>query len=239
MLLRRWNDLPNHMKNDSVQKYYDILQKKHLILFFKSLFDFAIGIILLAILSPAFLIISIAVKIDSPGPVLFRQIRVTQYGRRFWIYKFRTMVPNADRIGPQIAAGNDVRVTKVGRVLRKKHLDEFPQLLNIIKGDMSFVGTRPEIPKFVEQYTDEMMATLLLRAGITSNASIQYKDEEKMMKFPDTEEVYLHIILPEKMKVNLKSIEKYSIFNDISVMFRTVIKTTKDARLKKVEDLVR
>jgi Sugar transferases involved in lipopolysaccharide synthesis len=182
-----------------------------------------------------FLAIIAEIKIDSPGQAFFKQQRVTQYGKLFNIYKFRTMVETADKIGPKIAANNDARVTKVGRVLRKKRLDEIPQLLNVIKGEMTFVGTRPEVPKFVEKYTDEMMATLLLRAGVTSKTSLQYKNEEKIMqKATDMEKTYIDFILPEKMKINLKSIEEYSIPDEIKTLIMTVIKTRKKAKSYKL-----
>src|SRR5690554_5057197 len=170
MVLKRWEDLPEKIKNEDVKRYYDILSKKRISLVIKRIFDLVLAIILLIILSPLFIILSIAIKIDSKGPIMFRQTRVTQYGKKFKIFKFRTMINNADKIGSQITTKNDVRVTRVGRVMRKFRLDEIPQLLNIIAGDMSFVGTRPEVPKYVEKYTDKMMATLLLPAGVTSEA---------------------------------------------------------------------
>ena len=154
---------------------------------------------------------------------MFRQVRVTQYGKQFRIFKFRTMVNNADKIGTQVTTKNDARVTKVGKFLRKCRLDEIPQLLNIILGDMTFVGTRPEVVKYVDKYTDEMMATLLLPAGVTSEASIQYKDEELLLAHADdADETYINEVLPEKMKYNLRSIETFSFSSDIRTMLRTV-----------------
>ena len=224
MILKRWEDLPEFMKNKSVEKYYYILYRKRLSLIMKRIFDFVLAIITLIILLPLFIILSVAIKMDSRGPIMFRQIRVTQYGKKFKIFKFRTMVNNADKIGSQITTKNDARVTRVGRVLRKFRLDEIPQLFNIIVGDMSFVGTRPEVPKYVERYTDEMLATLLLPAGVTSEASIQYKDEELLLtNASDVDEVYINRVLPEKMKYNLKSMEYFSLLNDIKTMFKTVI----------------
>jgi lipopolysaccharide/colanic/teichoic acid biosynthesis glycosyltransferase len=173
------------MKNTEVRRYYDILEKKKLSLFVKRLFDIVTSAIFLILLSPVFLILSIIIRLDSKGSVLFKQTRVTQYGRHFTIFKFRTMVKNAEKIGSQVTRSDDVRITRIGRSLRKYRLDEIPQLLNIIKGDMSFVGTRPEVVKYVELYTDEMLATLLLPAGVTSNASIEYKDEESILKVAD------------------------------------------------------
>lgn len=224
MILKSWEQLPGNMKNESVRKYYDILYRKRFSLVPKRIFDLVLAIITLIILSPLFIILSIAIKIDSKGPVMFSQTRVTQYGKKFRIFKFRTMVNNADKIGSKITTKNDVRVTRIGRVLRKYRLDEIPQLFNIIAGDMSFVGTRPEVPKYVERYTNEMMATLLLPAGVTSEASIQYKDEELLLtNVSDVDEVYVNKVLPEKMKYNLKSIEEFSLLSNIKTMVKTLI----------------
>lgn len=223
-MIKQWDDLPVSMKNDYVLKYYEILRKKKIYFFLKKIFDVSLAFIILAMLLPIFVLVSILIKIDSKGPIIFRQVRVTQYGKKFNIYKFRTMVNNAEKIGTQITTQNDSRVTKVGKVLRKLRLDEIPQLFNIIKGDMSFVGTRPEVVKYVEKYTDEMMVTLLLPAGITSEASIQYKDEERLLaKVDDADEIYINRVLPDKMNYNLKSIEEFSFFCDIKIMFKTVL----------------
>lgn len=224
MILRKWEDLPDNMKKDSVKKYYDSLYKKRLSLLVKRIFDVVIAIFTFIMLSPVFIIISIAIKMDSKGPVMFRQVRVTQYGKQFKIFKFRTMVNNADKIGAQITAKNDIRVTKVGNILRKFRLDEVPQLFNIVSGDMSFVGTRPEVVRYVDKYTDEMMATLLLPAGVTSEASIQYKNEEQLLaNADDVDEAYVNDVLPKKMKYNLRSIDAFSFLGEIKTMFRTVI----------------
>ena len=223
MISRGWEDLPDNMKNDSVKKYYGLLHKKKLSLFSKRVFDIVVAVAVLIMLSPIFIILSLAIKVDSKGPVMFRQVRVTQYGRQFRIFKFRTMVNNADKMGTQVTTKNDARVTKVGKFLRKSRLDEIPQLLNIIFGDMTFVGTRPEVVKYVDKYTDEMMATLLLPAGVTSEASIQYKDEELLLAHADdADETYINEVLPEKMKYNLRSIETFSFSSDIRTMLRTV-----------------
>ncbi len=187
------------MKVPSVKKYYDILYKKRFSLFFKRVFDIVMALIVLIVSLPVFIFIGIAIKLDSRGPVLFRQVRVTQYGREFKIFKFRTMVINADKLGTQVTTKNDNRITGVGKFIRKIRLDEIPQLFNVLLGDMSFVGTRPEVVKYVEKYTDEMLATLLLPAGITSKASIQYKNEEKLLSNADNaDEVYINQVLPEK-----------------------------------------
>lgn len=223
MLLRKWENLPENMKNENVKRYYELLYKKRFSICAKRIFDVIVSIITFIILFPVFSIISVAIKMDSRGPIMFRQVRVTQYGKRFRIYKFRTMVYNADIIGAQVTTKGDARVTKIGKILRKYRLDEFPQLFNIILGDMSFVGTRPEVVKYVERYTDEMMATLLLPAGVTSEASIQYKDEELLLtNTDDVDETYVNDVLPEKMRYNLRSFEEFNFLNDIKTMFRTV-----------------
>lgn len=240
MVLKSWDDLPENMRNDSVKRYYEILEEKRTSLIMKRLFDFFVAIITLVILLPLFLLISIAIKIDSKGPVMFRQVRITQYGKPFRIFKFRTMVNNAESLGTQVTTKNDGRVTRVGKILRKLRLDEVPQLLNIITGDMTFVGTRPEVLKYVEKYSEEMMATLLLPAGVTSEASIQYKNEELLLANTDNvEEIYLNKVLPEKMKYNLEAIEQFSFYNDIKIMIRTVLTVIqRDMITEKVSDVV-
>lgn len=144
---------------------------------------------------------------------------------KFKIYKFRTMVTDAEKLGSQVTSDNDARVTRVGKKIRSCRLDELPQLFNIIKGDMSFVGTRPEVPRYVKQYTPEMYATLLLPAGVTSKASICFKDEDTMLKnTSNVDETYVKEVLPEKMKYNLEEIRQYKFINDILTMIKTVIK---------------
>jgi len=222
-MLKKWEDLPRELRNKEVKKYYDILitRKKSIVL--KRIFDFVVACIALFILLPVFIIISILIKIDSKGPIFYKQTRVTQYGKRFKILKFRTMVNHADKIGPQITTYNDDRITRVGKLLRRLKLDEIPQLINIILGDMSFVGTRPEVIKYVEKYTPEMMATLLLPSGVTSEASIQYRNEELLLEsVDDVDKIYIQEVLPKKMEYNLKSIEKFSFFGDIKIMIRTL-----------------
>jgi len=226
--LKKWEDLPINMKNDSVSKYYNLLYKKRFSLLAKRIFDIVTAILMFIILLPVFITISIAIKIDSKGPVMFRQVRVTQYEKHFKIFKFRTMVSNAEKLGAQVTTKDDTRITNVGRILRKFRLDEIPQLFNIVLGDMSFVGTRPEVVKYVERYTDEMMATLLLPAGVTSEASIQYKDEEQFLANADNvDEIYVNKVLFEKMKYNLRSIETFSFFREIKTMFKTVVAVIK------------
>ena len=226
--MRKWNDLPKEMQVEQVKKYYEILQCHKGSLLAKRIFDIIVASLLVVILSPILLLLSILIKIDSPGPVMFRQVRVTTYGKPFRIFKFRTMVNNADKIGTQVTTKGESRVTRMGKMLRGCRLDELPQLFNVLKGEMSFVGTRPEVEKYVAHYTDEMKATLLMPAGITSRASIEYKDEERLLESAENaDEVYIHQVLPEKMKYNLRAIEKFSFWDDIKTMFATVIAVVK------------
>lgn len=223
MRMISWEKLPPQMQTEAVKPYYEILQKKQIGLIFKRLFDIVVSLIMLLILSPVFLILAIAIKLDTEGPVFYRQVRVTQYGKEFHIFKFRTMVNNADKIGSQVTVGGDNRITRVGKVIRECRLDEIGQLLNILGGSMTFVGTRPEVPKYVEKYTPEMWATLLLPAGVTSEASIRYKDEAALLDAAeDVDTTYIQDVLPGKMKYNLRSIQEYSFFKDIETMFQTV-----------------
>lgn len=223
MKLKAWESLPQYMQNDAVREYYDILAKRTSSLVVKRLFDIVVSAIMLIVVSPVLLILAVWIKLDSQGPVFFRQARITQYGRVFRIFKFRTMVNNADKIGSQVTVGNDSRITKVGAKIRKLRLDELPQLINVLLGDMSFVGTRPEVKKYVDAYTDEMYATLLLPAGITSEASIRYKDEDELLAGAvDVDKVYVEQVLPGKMKYNLEAVKKFSFVGEIATMFRTV-----------------
>ena len=222
-MLKNWNKLPEYMRTDEVRPYYDLLQRKKLSLFFKRVFDIVVSLIMIILCSPILLIISILIVKDSKGGVFYRQERVTQYGRVFRIFKFRTMVQNADQIGTQVTVSNDSRITKIGSKLRDCRLDELPQLFNIFLGDMTFVGTRPESVHYVKSYTNEMYATLLLPAGVTSEASIQYKDEADLLnQADDVDSVYINEVLPEKMKYNLNSIKEFSFFKEIATMLRTV-----------------
>lgn len=222
-MLCKWDELPASMKNDEVRVYYDILQKKKASLYLKRAFDLVCAFGLLLLLGIPMLIIAFMIKRDSEGPVFYRQERVTTYGKKFRIHKFRTMVNNADKIGSAVTVGGDARITKIGAKLRGTRLDEFPQVFDVINGDMSFVGTRPEAVKYVEKYTPEMMATLLLPAGITSEASIRYKDEAELLDAADdVDKVYVEDVLPGKMKYNLQSIREFSFIGDIVTCFRTV-----------------
>lgn len=223
-ILISWENLPENMKNEKVREYYNILQSKKYSLIFKRIFDLIFSIFFALISSPLMLVVAVIIKLDSPGKIIFKQKRVTEGGRVFEIFKFRTMVENAEKLGAQVTTGEDLRITKCGKWLRKLRIDEFPQIFNIIKGDLSFVGPRPEVVRYVKEYTPEMLATLLIPAGVTSTASILYKDEAKLLenaKNPD--EVYIQEILPEKMKYNLDYIKKFGIIYDFKVIIKTVI----------------
>ena len=200
MKIINWEQLPQEMQCSEVKEYYDILKKKKTGLFFKRLFDISVSIVMLVALFPIFLILAVAIKLDSPGPVFFRQERLTQYGKKFRIFKFRTMVSGAHKMGSQVTVKNDARITRVGAVIRKCRLDEICQLSDVLRGTMTFVGTRPESLKYTACYTPEMKATLLLPAGVTSLASIYYKDEADLLEnADDADEVYINKILPDKM----------------------------------------
>ena len=222
-MLRRWEDLPDFMRIDEVKPYWQALDRKKGQLLLKRGFDIVLALILGLVLCLPMLFIAVFIKLGSRGPVFYRQERVTTYGKHFRIHKFRTMVVNADRIGTAVTAQDDNRITKTGAVLRRFRLDEFPQLIDVLKGDMSFVGTRPEAVKYVEQYQPEYFATLLMPAGITSEASIRYKDEGELLAGQsDVDKVYVEQVLPEKMKWNLQSIREFSLGKDFMTMFRTV-----------------
>lgn len=222
MILCKWEKLPPQLQTEEVRPYYELLRKKRFSLFWKRVFDILVSVVLLLILSPVFLILAIAIKLDSRGPVFYRQVRMTQYGREFRIFKFRSMVQNADK-GSLVTVGNDSRITRVGKLIRKCRLDEICQLIDVFRGTMTFVGTRPEVPKYVAAYTPKMMATLLLPAGVTSLASIYYKDEDMLLEeAEDVDKVYVEKVLPDKMHFNLKAIKNFSFFGDIKVMFMTV-----------------
>ena len=222
-MLKDWDELPDFMRVLEVRSYYDILKKKQVSLLLKRVFDFVTAILLFLILAIPIALIAVWIKLDSEGPVFYRQERVTTYGRRFRIHKFRTMVNNADKIGTAVTVSGDVRITKVGQKLRDLRLDELPQVFDVLAGTMSFVGTRPEAVKYVKQYRPEYYATLLMPAGITSEAAIRYKDEAKLLDAADdVDKVYVEQVLPEKMKWNLETIQHFSVLKDIVTMFRTV-----------------
>ena len=228
MLLKDWEELPEFMRNEDVKVYYESLSKKKISLFFKRIFDIVMSLIMIIITSPLLILLSIWIKLDSKGPVFYRQARITQYGEIFHIYKFRTMIVNADKLGSLVTTKNDVRITKVGNKIRKCRLDEIPQLFNVLRGEMSFVGTRPEVKRYVDSYTDEMKATLLLPAGITSVASVKFKNEEDVIelvknKYRNTDELYISEILPKKMSYNLKYLINYRFYKDIYCCLITVL----------------
>lgn len=222
--MKKWEDLPEELQLPEIKEYYDILKKKKVSRFIKRLFDIVVSLVLLVVLCPVMLVIAILIQRDSKGGVFFRQERVTTYGKIFKIHKFRTMVKDADKIGSQVTTGSDARITDIGSVLRKYRLDELPQLIDVLYGDMSFVGCRPEVVKYVNAYTNEMKATLLMPAGITSEASIRYKDEAELLDgAEDVDKVYIEQILPAKMKYNLDSIRNFNIWNEFATMIRTVL----------------
>lgn len=224
MKLRDWSEIPADLKNRHVKEYYDMLSHNRSYLIHKRICDIVLSLILIVILSPLLILLAIIIKLDSRGPVFYRQERITQYGRKFRIFKFRSMVMNADKIGSHVTVKDDVRITKVGKTIRRLRLDELPQLFNILSGEMTFVGTRPEATKYVNYYTDEMKATLLLPAGVTSLASIEFKDEAKILDGAgEPDKVYVRNVLPEKMKYNLEALKQCSIRQDAKLIFKTAL----------------
>lgn len=222
-MLRKWDDLPDFMRIPEVRPYWEILNKKRGQLILKRMFDFVVALILFVMFFIPMCVIAVLIKKDSKGPVFYRQERVTTYGKHFCIHKFRTMVNNADKIGAEVTVENDNRITKIGEKLRGCRLDELPQIIDVLQGNMSFVGTRPEAVRYVEQYKPEYNATLLMPAGITSEASIRYKDEAELLDVADdVDRVYMDEVLPSKMKYNLESIWNFSFLNELVTMFRTV-----------------
>lgn len=223
MILCAWDELPKRMQTEEVKPYYDFLKRKSFSLFIKRLSDIVLSFLLLIILSPVYLILAIVIKCDSKGPVFYRQVRITQYGREFRIHKFRSMVVDADK-GTLVTIGEDARITKVGQFIRKCRLDEIAQLLDVITGKMTFVGVRPEVPRYVEHYTPEMMATLLLPAGITNLTSIYYSGESNLLgRLENPEKTYVEEVLPGKMRWNLEGIKRFSIIGDIKIMCMTIL----------------
>ena len=221
-MFREWRDLPEFMRISEVRPYYDVLVKKRGALTVKRLLDVYFAVILLFLLAAPMLFIAVWIKLDSRGPVFYRQERVTTYGKHFRIHKFRTMVQNADQIGTAVTVENDSRITRAGAILRKYRLDELPQLFDVLEGDMSFVGVRPEAVKYVRQYKPEYFATFLLPAGITSEASIRYKNEDQMLKNAENaDQIYIEKILPQKMEWNLRSIKNFDLMYDIRTVIRT------------------
>ena len=228
----KWDELPLEMQLSEVEPYYQLVSQRKGSLVLKRCLDFLLALVLLFLTSPLFIVLSIWIKLDSKGPVIYKQERVTQYNRHFKIWKFRTMVTDADKKGSLVTSANDNRITKVGNLIRRVRLDELPQLVNVLKGEMSFVGTRPEVPRYTEQYSPEMMATLLLPAGITSLASINYKDEDTIIsqmtaKGMTVDQAYVERVLPEKMHFNLAYLRDFSFIGDIKIMLQTVVEVLK------------
>lgn len=222
-MLVSWDKLPSFMQNEEVRPYYEILWKKRWSLRIKRLLDIFLSLFLMILFLPLYLLLLIGIKVDSPGPVFFRQKRVTQYGKEFKIFKFRTMIQDAENTGSAVTIKNDIRVTRIGRFLRKYRLDETAQLLDIFRGTMTFVGTRPEIQKYVNTYTPAMLATLLLPAGVTSTASISYRNEQDILdNSKDVDQAYINEILPQKMEYNLSDIKNFSLLHDISIIWETI-----------------
>lgn len=221
--MKKWSDLPKELQKEEIKPYYDVLKARSIQRFIKRAFDISASLLLAVIVFPLALCLAMVVGCSSRGGVFFRQMRITRYGKPFWILKFRTMVKDAESMGTQVTVGNDARITGIGRFLRKYRLDELPQLWNVLVGEMSFVGTRPEVKRYVDQYTVEMKATLLQRAGITSDASIRYKDEDVILSAStDPEKTYVDTVLPQKMEYNLRQIKGFSIKNDFFTMIHTV-----------------
>lgn len=226
-MLKEWKDLPENMRTDAVRPYYDMLVRRQAAIVRKRAMDVVFSLVLSLLLSPVMLVIALMIKAEDRGPVFYRQERITTYGRRFRIFKFRTMIVDADKKGPLVTGKADSRITKVGQKLRKCRLDELPQVFNILLGDMSFVGTRPEVAKYVDAYTEEMLATMLLPAGVTSTASIAFKEEDEwiahyMEKGESADEAYIRHILPRKMRYNLAYLKNAGVLGDFKVMVQTV-----------------
>lgn len=216
-----WNKINPPISNEATKPYYDYIKKRWLYRFVKRGFDIFASIFLLVLLLVPSIIVAFLIVCDSRGGIFFCQTRIGRYGKPFRIIKFRTMVKNSEG-NKQITSKNDERITKVGKFLRKTHIDEFPQLLNVIVGQMSFVGTRPEVKKYVELYKDEWNATLLMRPGITSTASYSCDDEAKFLSNENVHDIYIEKILPHKMDLNLLDLKHLSIFRDIKIMFKTL-----------------
>lgn len=223
-MLCSWEKLPIEFQSEEVRPYWECLKKKKVSRFLMRMFDFFVSFFALIILLPFFVIVGVIIKCTSKGPVFYRQVRVTRYGKEFRIFKFRTMIQDADKKGTLVTTSNDSRITNFGRFLRKTKIDELPQLINVLIGQMTFVSARPEVKKYVDMYTNEYLATLLLPAGITSSASVKYKDEESLIRnAKDVDDVYINRILPDKMKYNLEDIKKYNFFREIGLIFKTVL----------------
>ena len=202
----------------------EVLEKRKLQLVLKRLMDIAVSGGALLVLWPVLLLIALAIKIDDPGPVFYRQVRVGKGGKTFRIFKFRTMVVDADKKGLAITVGRDSRITRMGAFLRKTKLDELAQLLNVFTGEMSFVGPRPEVPKYVDMYTPYQRQVLLVRPGITDYASIAYRNENDLLEgAEDPERMYIDVIMPDKIELNMKYLREISPIADIRLIFKTIV----------------
>lgn len=228
MRLIAYDELPDKFKREEILPYYESLAGKRGTLFIKRIFDILASLLLLIFLSPIMLIMALFIYVDSPGPVFYKQKRISQYGKEFNILKFRTMIVGADKQGSQITKWRDRRITSLGKIIRKLHIDELPQFWNVLKGEMTFVGVRPEVPKFVAHYSPEMWATLLMPAGMISRCSIIYKDENDLLaKAKDPEKTYIEEILPAKMKINLQEIKEVSIGKDLKIILDSLLSVFK------------
>lgn len=192
----------------------------------KCIFDRLLSAVGLIVLSPVLLCISVLVKLGSPGPIFFRQIRVGQYGKQFLIYKFRTMVIDAESKGHPITVGEDIRITKIGKLLRRYKLDEFPQLINVLMGDMSLVGPRPEVPRYVELFKNDYHDILRVKPGITDYAAIKFQDEANILgKYPNPEDGYIEEVMPAKIELYRRYLREQSLITDVKLIFRTLRNT--------------
>ena len=206
-----------------------VLEKRKLQLVLKRAMDIVISGCALAVIWPVLLLIALAIKIDDPGPVFYRQVRVGRNGKEFRIFKFRTMIVDADKKGLAITVGRDNRITRMGRLLRKTKLDELAQLINVFTGEMSFVGPRPEVPKYVNMYTPYQRQVLLVRPGITDYASIAYRNENDLLEgADDPERMYIDVIMPDKIELNMKYLREISPLADIRLIFSTIVAVIKD-----------
>lgn len=204
------------------------LQKKKASLALKRAMDIVLSAFGIAVLSPVLLVIALAIVIDSKGGVFYRQVRVGKDGKEFRIFKFRTMISDADKRGLLITVGADSRITRVGKILRKTKLDELAQLFNVFIGDMSFVGPRPEVPRYVAMYTPAQRNVLLVRPGITDYASVAYRDENDLLEgASDPERVYIEEIMPAKLELNRQYLSSIGVWTDIKLIFATVLAVVK------------
>ena len=214
------------MKNMDIEK---VLEQRKLQLFLKRAMDIVISGGALLVIWPVLLLIALAIKIDDPGPVFYRQVRVGRGCKTFRIFKFRTMVVDADKKGLQITVGRDNRITRMGALLRKTKLDELAQLINVFVGEMSFVGPRPEVPRYVDMYTPYQRQVLLVRPGITDYASIAYRNENDLLEgAEDPERMYIDVIMPDKIELNMKYLREISPLADIRLILSTIVAVIKD-----------